>query len=203
MDRISVLVIISIIGFCVIEVSRLPVSHLVVWIFLMALISFWWIPEIRKLSTKYFTLSKKVDDVMVQYKEFEETIYPLLELELANLASVGYMEAGPKSDKIVDFIERLEKLKIVDDNMESLVIAAKSQALRAFGVELESMNLKAKKFISTGLTNYNSDDYVIVDDIYVDFEGLHNLVPDFTDVKAKIKYKRKLQELESFYNKYF
>lgn len=203
MNRTDILVVIAIAGFCAMEVAKMSTIHMIIWLVLMALISFWWIPEIKKLSTKYFSLSKKVSEVMVQYEEFKETVYPLLELELANLASVGYMEAGPKSDKIVDFIERLKKLKIVDDKMDGLVAAAKSQALRAFRDELKNFDARSEKMISTGLTSYSSDDYVISDDIYVDLDGLKNLVNDIEDIKTKMKYKKKLQELEKFYKNNF
>ncbi len=203
MNRTDILVVIAIAGFCAMEVAKMSTIHMIIWLVLMALISFWWIPEIKKLSTKYFSLSKKVSEVMVQYEEFKETVYPLLELELANLASVGYMEAGPKSDKIVDFIERLKKLKIVDDKMDGLVAAAKSQALRAFRDELKNFDARSEKMISTGLTSYSSDDYVISDDIYVDLDGLKNLANDIEDIKTKMKYKKKLQELEKFYKNNF
>lgn len=140
---------------------------------------------------------------MVQYEEFKETVYPLLELELANLASVGHMDAGPKSDKIVDFIERLKKLKIVDSKMSELIMAAKSQALKAFQVELELLVPGSKAMIGTGLTEYISDSYVITDDIYIDFEGLNWLAKNVNDIKVKTKYRHKISELEKFYKNNF
>lgn len=203
MNRTDILVVIAITGFCAMEVAKMSTIHMIIWLVLMALISFWWIPEIKKLSTKYFSLSKKVSEVMVQYEEFKETVYPLLELELANLASVGYMEAGPKSDKIVDFIERLKKLKIVDSKMSELIMAAKSQALKAFQVELELLVPGSKAMIGTGLTEYISDSYVITDDIYIDFEGLNWLAKNVNDIKVKTKYRHKISELEKFYKNNF
>ncbi len=190
-------------GYVVMVVNEVNIGYMIVGLLVIVFLAFLWMPEIQGISTKYFSLSKKIDEVMVQYEEFKETVYPLLELELANLASIGYMDAGPKSDKIVDFIERLKKLKIVDDKMDGLVAAAKSQALRAFRDELKNFDARSEKMISTGLTSYSSDDYVIGDDIYVDFDGLKNLANDIEDIKTKIKYKKKLQELEEFYKNNF
>lgn len=196
---ISMLLLLGYIAMVVYEVN---IGYMIVGLVVIVLIAFLWIPEIKGVSTKYFSLSKKIDEALVQYKEFKETIYPLLMLELANLASVGAFNSGPKSKEIVDFIERVEKLKITDKNMTNLMKVAKSQALSAFQLELKGMNLEAENFIGTGL-NHDLDDYVITDNIYVDFEGLHDLSDDFDDIKAKIKYKRKLQELEKFYNENF
>lgn len=197
---ISMLLLLGYIAMVVYEVN---IGYMIVGLVVIGLIAFLWIPEIKGVSTKYFSLSKKIDEALVQYKEFKETVYPLLKLELANLASVGAFDAGPKSKEIVDFIGRMEKLKITDRNMEKLMTVAKSQALRAFKIELVDISPKAKNYISTGLTDYSSDDYVITDNIYVDFEGLYNLSDNFNDIKSKIKYKRKLQELEKFYNENF
>lgn len=196
---ISMLLLLGYIAMVVYEVN---IGYMIVGLVVIVLIAFLWIPEIKGVSTKYFSLSKKIDEALVQYKEFKETIYPLLKLELANLASVGAFNSGPKSKEIVDFIERVEKLKITDKNMTNLMKVAKSQALSAFQLELKGMNPEAENFIGTGL-NHDLDDYVITDNIYVDFEGLHDLSDDFDDIKAKIKYKRKLQELEKFYNENF
>lgn len=189
-------------GYIAMVVYEVNIGYMIVGLVVIVLIAFLWIPEIKGVSTKYFSLSKKIDEALVQYKEFKETIYPLLMLELANLASVGAFNSGPKSKEIVDFIERVEKLKITDKNMTNLMKVAKSQALSAFQLELKGMNPEAENFIGTGL-NHDLDDYVITDNIYVDFEGLHDLSDDFDDIKAKIKYKRKLQELEKFYNENF
>ncbi len=189
-------------GYITMVVYEVNIGYMIVGLVVIVLIAFLWIPEIKGVSTKYFSLSKKIDEALVQYKEFKETIYPLLMLELANLASVGAFNSGPKSKEIVDFIERVEKLKITDKNMTNLMKVAKSQALSAFQLELKGMNPEAENFIGTGL-NHDLDDYVITDNIYVDFEGLHDLSDDFDDIKAKIKYKRKLQELEKFYNENF
>lgn len=196
---ISMLLLLGYIAMVVYEVN---IGYMIVGLVVIVLIAFLWIPEIKGVSTKYFSLSKKIDEALVQYKEFKETVYPLLKLELANLASVGSFGSGPKSKEIVDFIERVEKLKITDKNMVNLMKVAKSQALSAFQLELKGMNPEAENFIGTGL-NHDLDDYVITDNIYVDFEGLHDLSDDFDDIKAKIKYKRKLQELEKFYNENF
>lgn len=196
---ISMLLLLGYIAMVVYEVN---IGYMIVGLVVIGLIAFLWIPEIKGVSTKYFSLSKKIDEALVQYKEFKETVYPLLKLELANLASVGAFDAGPKSKEIVDFIERVEKLKITDKNMVNLMKVAKSQALSAFQLELKGMNPEAENFIGTGL-DHDLDDYVITDNIYVDLEGLHNLSDGFDDIKTKIKYKRKLQELEEFYNENF
>lgn len=189
-------------GYVVMVVYEVNIGYMIVGLVVIGLIAFLWIPEIKGVSTKYFSLSKKIDEALVQYKEFKETVYPLLKLELANLASVGSFGSGPKSKEIVDFIERVEKLKITDKNMVNLMKVAKSQALSAFQLELKGMNPEAENFIGTGL-DHDLDDYVITDNIYVDLEGLHNLSDGFDDIKTKIKYKRKLQELEEFYNENF
>lgn len=196
---ISMLLLLGYIAMVVYEVN---IGYMIVGLVVIVLIAFLCIPEIKDVSTKYFSLSKKIDEALVQYEEFKETVYPLLKLELANLASVGAFDAGPKSKEIVDFIERVEKLKITDKNMVNLMKVAKSQALSAFQLELKGMNPEAENFIGTGL-DHDLDDYVITDNIYVDLEGLHNLSDGFDDIRTKIKYKRKLQELEKFYNENF
>lgn len=190
-------------GYVVMVVNEVNIGYMIIGLLVIVFLAFLWIPEIQGISTKYFSLSKKIDEVMVQYEEFKETVYPLLELELANLASVGYMDAGPKSDKIVDFIERLKKLKIVDSKMSELIMAAKSQALKAFQVELELLVPGSKAMIGTGLTEYISDSYVITDDIYIDFEGLNWLAKNVNDIKVKTKYRHKISELEKFYKNNF
>ena len=190
-------------GYVVMVVNEVSIGYMIIGLLVIVFLVFLWIPEIKGISTKYFSLSKKIDEVMVQYEEFKETVYPLLELELASLASVGYENVGPKSDKIVDFIERLKKLKIVDDKMSELILAAKSQALQAFQVELGLLIPESKVMIGTGRTKYISDDYVETDDIYIDFEGLSDLTKTIDNIKVKAKYKHKLQELEQFYKNNF
>ena len=95
----------------------LPVWFIVIMALFMELvitIVFW--DEIQRfvISSEGIELEKykrQVDNAMVQYKEFQETITPMLEITLGNLAASGYFDASPKSEVIVDFIDRAKKIK--------------------------------------------------------------------------------------------
>lgn len=201
-DRVLKLVIsvILVIGYILMVVYKVSIGYMIIGLLVIIFVSFLLVPEIKQISTKYFSLSKKVDEAMVQYEEFKETVYPILQLELANISSVGYMDAGPKSDELVEFIEKAEKINIGDDRINNLIAVARSQTLLAFKGELAHYNSKAKEFISTGLKPYYSDDYIDKDSIFVDFKGLENLIDEIKDIKTKGKYQTKLRKLKQFYN---
>ena len=133
--------VITVVGYTLMVVNKVNIGYMIIGLLVIVLISFLLVPEIKQISTKYFSLSKKVNEAMVQYKEFKETVYPILQIELANISSVGYMDAGPKSNKLVEF---LEKIKINDDRINNLIVVAKSQVLLAFKTELAYYNSKAK-----------------------------------------------------------
>lgn len=204
-DRVLKLVIsvILVIGYILMVVCKVSIGYMIIGLLVIIFVSFLLVPEIKQISTKYFSLSKKVDEAMVQYKEFKETVYPILQIELANISSVGYMDAGPKSNELVEFLEKIKKIKINDDRINNLIVVAKSQVLLAFKTELAYYNSKAKGFISTGLKPYYSDDYIDKDSIFVDFKGLENLIDEIEDIKTKGKYQTKLHKLKQFYNENF
>ncbi|WP_160943981.1 DNA-packaging protein [Ligilactobacillus salivarius] len=195
--------VITVVGYTLMVVNKVNIGYMIIGLLVIVLISFLLVPEIKQISTKYFSLSKKVNEAMVQYKEFKETVYPILQIELANISSVGYMDAGPKSNELVEFLEKIKKIKINDDRINNLIVVAKSQVLLAFKTELAYYNSKAKGFISTGLKPYYSDDYIDKDSIFVDFKGLENLIDEIEDIKTKGKYQTKLHKLKQFYNENF
>lgn len=204
-DRVLKLVIsvILVIGYILMVVCKVSIGYMIIGLLVIIFVAFLLIPEIKQISTKYFSLSKKVDEAMVQYEEFKETVYPILQLELANISSVGYMDVGPKSDELVEFIKKARKINIGDDRINNLIAVARSQTLLAFKGELSHYNSKAKEFISTGLKPYYSDDYIDKDSIFVDFKGLENLIDEIEDIKTKGKYQTKLHKLKQFYNENF
>ena len=136
--------VITVVGYTLMVVNKVNIGYMIIGLLVIVLISFLLVPEIKQISTKYFSLSKKVNEAMVQYKEFKETVYPILQIELANISSVGYMNAGPKSNELVEFLEKIKKIKINDDRINNLIVVAKSQVLLAFKTELAYYNSKAK-----------------------------------------------------------
>ena len=130
-DRVLKLVIsvILVIGYILMVVCKVSIGYMIIGLLVIIFVAFLLVPEIKQISTKYFLLSKKVDEAMVQYEEFKETVYPILQLELANISSVGYMDVGPKSDELVEFIEKAGKINIGDDRINNLIAVARSQTL--------------------------------------------------------------------------
>lgn len=191
--------------------AKMDIEYLIAGLILIVLLTFIWMPEITSFTTKYFSLSKKVDKVMVQYREFRETIYPLLEVGLANIASTRYFNAGPKSGELVDFINRVEKLGFQDSNMNRLIYSAKAAAVETFAGELQMIrelnNLNAKvveNFVQVKIENFSSEEYYKKGSVLIDENGLKKSIADFKDNnQGKLEYMHKINKLINFYNDNF
>ena len=189
----------------------MDIEYLIAGLILIVLLTFIWMPEITSFTTKYFSLSKKVDKVMVQYREFRETIYPLLEVGLANIASTSYFNAGPKSGELVDFINRVEKLDFQDSNMNRLIYSAKAAAVETFAGELQMIrelnNLNAKvveNFVQVKIEKFSSEEYYKKGSVLIDEDGLKKSIADFKDNnQGKLEYMHKINKLINFYNDNF
>lgn len=191
--------------------AKMDIEYLIAGLILIVLLTFIWMPEITSFTTKYFSLSKKVDKVMVQYREFRETIYPLLEVGLANIASTSYFNAGPKSGELVDFINRVEKLDFQDSNMNRLIYSAKAAAVETFAGELQMIrelnNLNAKvveNFVQVKIEKFSSEEYYKKGSVIIDEDGLKKSIADFKDNnQGKLEYMHKINKLINFYNDNF
>lgn len=191
--------------------AKMDIEYLIAGLILIVLLTFIWMPEITSFTTKYFSLSKKVDKVMVQYREFRETIYPLLEVGLANIASTSYFNAGPKSGELVDFINRVEKLDFQDSNMNRLIYSAKAAAVETFAGELQMIrelnNLNAKvveNFVQVKIEKFSSEEYYKKGSVLIDEDGLKKSIADFKDNnQGKLEYMHKINKLINFYNDNF
>lgn len=191
--------------------AKMDIEYLIAGLILIVLLTFIWMPEITSFTTKCFSLSKKVDKVMVQYREFRETIYPLLEVGLANIASTRYFNAGPKSGELVDFINRVEKLGFQDSNMNRLIYSAKAAAVETFAGELQMIrelnNLNAKvveNFVQVKIENFSSEEYYKKGSVLIDEDGLKKSIADFKDNnQGKLEYMHKINKLINFYNDNF
>lgn len=191
--------------------AKMDIEYLIAGLILIVLLTFIWMPEITSFTTKYFSLSKKVDKVMVQYREFRETIYPLLEVGLANIASTSYFNAGPKSGELVDFINRVEKLDFQDSNMNRLIYSAKAAAVETFAGELQMIrelnNLNAKvveDFVQVKIEKFSSEEYYKKGSVLIDEDGLKKSIADFKDNnQGKLEYMHKINKLINFYNDNF
>lgn len=213
MDRKNILVLIAIIGFFIIMFQKNSIKYIISWIILIAVIAFIWVPSINKISTKYFSLSKKVEEVMVQYNEFKETIYPLLEIELANIASTSYLGVSTKSAELMDFIYRVEKFKInlnSDEKMRLLIYAAKTEVINSFSAELAE--IRQRNGIKTNMSNYidikrndySDEQYVKEKAISINKDRLLASINDFGEnYSEKELYLKKINDLISFYENNF
>lgn len=60
-------------GYVVMVVNEVNIGYMIVGLLVIVFLAFLWMPEIQGISTKYFSLSKKIDEVMVQYEEFNNS----------------------------------------------------------------------------------------------------------------------------------
>lgn len=197
---------------------HLTVEYIYSWIVVCMVLAFLWIPYIKGLSSKYIGLTKVLNQSIVEYKEFKETVFPLLEINLGIIGSTGYLSATPKPNIMIDFIQRIEKLaqkNIYDeDSLSPLIAAAKSQTLAAFSNDLnlilthalsDEYNGKVEDYIATGLEDdYSRTNYINPDEIHVDIEALKQLGSQISkNSSAYRRYFKKITELQHFYKQYY
>ncbi|PWT53207.1 hypothetical protein DKZ32_02550 [Limosilactobacillus reuteri] len=190
------------------------IGYILCWCIVVAMLSFMWLPEIKSLTTKWFSVTRKLTEVEVQYKEFKETIYPLLEITLGQTDSAGYLNIGPKSEILADFVTRVEILiksgRYDNVRLIPLLDGAKGQTLSTFGSELNIITKeveglpKPSSYIHTGLiSDYSKKGYLDNDNVYVDFEGLKEIGSKMPNGVQKKRYEDRLSELTEFYNNNF
>jgi hypothetical protein len=215
----TIILVIGVLGYICLGVKHMSASVTTTFIFcwtafvLGALFAF--SPEIKRLVLKKDRLElehfrQQVDKVLVEYDEFKKTVYPLLEIALGQVDSTGYLNVGPKSGTLVDFVERTENLinsGNYDDKLFPLLEGAKAQTLSAFSNELSLIvsNLNGipspKNYIYDGLENdYSKDRYANKDDAYVNFEKLNNIGESIPNSSTQKRYFEKLKKLKSFYD---
>ena len=94
-------------------------------------------PEIKELVFKKDRLElkrykQKVDKALVEYGEFKNTIYPLLEVVMTSIIFNGYLSVSSRSANLVDFLKRIENLPLdidADPQMQKLITAVKVMTL--------------------------------------------------------------------------
>lgn len=198
----------------------MPWWHWIFWTFWAVFSIFLWLPEIKsifigKRGAGMERFEKKLDKALVEYDEFRQTIYPLLEASLAQIISVRYVEMPPKSSVMIDYVPRITKVldKGGFDLMEAreLLEAVKSMTLYGIGVELGIIASKygvkqtdVENCISSGLEDdYSKTQYVNTDEIGIDFDKLEEYSTGISNIVDRQRYEKKLDELRKFYAKYY
>lgn len=187
------------------------IGYILCWCLVIAILSFMWLPEVKKLSTKWFGLTKKLSDVEVQYKEFKETIYPLLELSLSSIVSRHYFGGGPKSEEYDKLIQNSEKIIEHNnfDDLKPLLLASKAFLLRSIRDELSIIEHNelgtndSKNYINDGFQEYIDSRYINPDEVYVNIDGLKEIQNSLPDNANKKKYTSRLKLLEKVYKENF
>ena len=160
----------------------------------------------------------KVDKALVEYDEFKDTIYPLLEASMGQIVSVRYAQMPPKSSVMTSYVPLVEKAikseKIDQPEMKELLKAVKAMTLFGFGVELGIIARKAtnnkieqvqiEDCINSGIEDdYSKEKYVNDDEAYVDLDTLKSYAKQIPTGPYKRRYEEKLLSLEKFYKKYY
>lgn len=188
----------------------------IVWVLAVALLAFLWLPGIKSFTSKWFSLNDKVDKALVQYDEFKQTIYPLLEFTLGQLVGNRYMSSPPKTEVLLDFLPRvrrvIEQQNYNDLRTLDLYEAAKSITLEEFATEMNLIvinglnldgNTEVLELIHNGLSSdYSSSEYVYKDQISIEFDKLKKY-EDKLSGSYKERFHKKMKELKMFYSQYF
>lgn len=179
---------------------------------------FFFSPEIKRLVFKKDRLEldrykQQVDKALVEYDEFKETIYPLLEITLGQIASAGRFGGGPKSTTLVDFVKETEKLinsgNYDNEKLTPILDGAKAQVLSEFGTELNIISGKTtgdstpSSYISSGTEDLSREKYADKENAYIDFKSLKKIENGMSEGPAKQKYSSKLKQLKEFYDQYY
>ncbi len=161
---------------------------------------------------------EKIDKALVEYDEFKNTIYPLLEASMAQIVSVRYLQMPPKSSVMISYVPLVERAikaeKLDQPEIRELLKAIKAMTLYGFSVELGKIADKSsggkieqtsvESLIKTGLEeDYSKKVYVHTDEIDVDFAALDSIAQELPDNPDKHRYERRLKQLEDFYNQYY
>ncbi|WP_323074675.1 hypothetical protein [Limosilactobacillus reuteri] len=196
--------------------ASVTVTFVFCWTAFVLGVLFAFSPEIKRLVFRKDRLElerykQQVDKALVEYDEFKKTIYPLLEITLAQIASTGYMGAGPKPQVLVDYIKRVSKIAEKQDRpeLDALINAAKSEVLRSYAIELNSIlreagiNELTYGYIGNGLVPHANSAYVDEDNIFLDYSALIKLENDISDVALKQRFNKTLRKLKIFYDANF
>lgn len=214
--KIAILVI-SVLGYLFIGVRNIPpkitITFIFCWtIFILAAL-FVFSPEIKELVFRKDRLElkrykQKVDKALVEYDEFKETIYPLLEIILGEISNVRALNIGANPEILMDFTSRAEAIadKQSQQDLKPLIEASKSAVLHAFGVKLNKITsggVPTDVYINTGLTTYEKKYHVDPEKIFVDEDGLRKIGENINDLAKKRLFMNTLNELMEYYNTTF
>lgn len=180
-------------------------------------------PDIKKIvmNNKGVAIEKqqeKIDKALVEYDEFKNTIYPLLEASMAQIVSVRYLQMPPKSSVMISYVPLVEKAikseELDKPEIRELLKAIKAMTLYGFSVELgkiadKSSNgqieqISVERLINTGLEeDYSKKVYVHTDEIDVNFDALNSIAKNLPDNPDKRRFENRLKQLKSFYKQYY
>lgn len=212
-----IILVIGILGYLFIGVKnmspKVTVTFISCWtIFILAAL-FVLSPEIKELVFKKDRLElkrykQKVDKALVEYGEFKNTIYPLLEVVMTSIIFNGYLSVSSRPANLVDFLKRIENLPLdidADPQMQKLITAVKVKTIDAYAAELisirQSNNLDTNidNCISVKYPRFDDKHYLNVDDVIVDFEKLKESGEDFSDDFEKRRYLNVIKQMKEFY----
>lgn len=151
---------------------------------------------------------EKIDKALVEYDEFKKTIYPLLEMLMANIVFDGYLGVYSRPANLVDFLNRIENLPLgvnTDPQIEKLITAVKVKVIDAYSAEL--ISIRQNNNLDTGIDDcisvkypkFDGEHYLNGDDVIIDFEKLKESGEDFSDDFEKQRYLNVIKQLKEFY----
>lgn len=212
---------VGVIGILIMEFLKMPSNYILLWILFIAILLFAFSPEIKRFfigrrGVEFEHFEAQVNEAMVQYEKFKQTINPLLEASMAQMVGGIYMGRQPKTEVLIDYLPKIKSVidddHYTDETFVNLYNAVKSITLDEFATELNLIvvyglnvngNSEVLELIESGLKNdYSSNQYVDKDAIFVDFEGLRKISNKLSG-SYKDRYDKKLKSLERFYTNYF
>lgn len=193
--------------------ASVTVTFIFCWTAFVLGVLFAFSPEIKRFVFRKDRLElerykHKVDKALVEYEEFKETIYPLLEIILGEISNVRALNIGANPEILMDFASRVEVIadKQSQQDLKPLIEAAKSAVLHAFGVKLNiitSGSVPTDVYIGTGLTTYEKKYHVEPEKIFIDEEGLRKIGENINNLAKKRLFTNTLNELMEYYNTTF
>lgn len=192
--------------------ASVTVTFIFCWTAFVLGVLFAFSPEIKRFVFRKDRLElerykQKIDKALVEYDEFKETIYPLLEIVLGEISNVGAFGIGANPEILMDFTSRAEAIadKQSQRKLKPLIEASKSAVLHAFWVKLNKITNGGipVAYIGTGLTTYEKKHYVDPEKIFVDEDGLRKIGENISDLAKKRLFINTLNELMEYYNTTF
>lgn len=219
----SIIAVVGLVGYywLFVGASQMKASVIIMFVFCWTAfvlgILFAFSPEIKRLVFKKDKLEldrykQQVDKALVEYKDFKETIYPLLKITMSEIAFDNYLGVPARPDDLIDFLNRVEKLPLGlknDDEIKKSIESVEVKTVATFNDQLSFMREKnglpidTDKYVSINYPQFSEDRQVTKDDVGVDFEGLEKSADKIKDLAEKARYKRKIKQFEDFYKKRF